>query len=214
VKRTRPGIVGGIIAGSLAALVAGRGLARGANEPDYVDLDLLRRARVIAVVGTAGNAPSTGLTAEAATTAEVLARRLAETRRVQVVRAERVAAAMEKMELKTPRDLFAREARIGLKIDIDKAASLARRSGADAALVPIWDTPPRGGQATGPAPLRLHVMLVLRGRKQIVWEDGALVKADAAAAAGSNAIAAAADQAAKTLAERFAMLWQQAGERG
>jgi hypothetical protein len=214
VNRTTPGITYGIIAGLSAALLAGRGLARGATEPDYVDLDLLSRARIIAVAGTATDAPSTGLAAEAATTAEVLARRLAETRRVQVVSAERVASAMAKMELKTVRDLFTRDPRIGLKLEVDKAASLARRSGADAALVPIWDTPPRSAQTAGPAPLRLHVLLVLRGRKQIVWEDGALVKADAAAAAGSEATAAAADQAAKTLAERFAMLWQQAGERG
>lgn len=195
-------------------LIAGRGLARGASEPDFVDLDLLSRARIIAVAGTAADVPSTGLAAQAATTAEVLARRLAETRRVHVVKADRVAAAMSKMELKTVRDLFTRDPRIGLKLDVDKAASLARRSGADAVLIPIWDTPPRSAQSTGPAPLRLHVILVLRGRKQIVWEDGALVKADTAAAAGSEATAAAADQAAKTLAERFAMLWQQAGESG
>jgi hypothetical protein len=202
------------MAGVSFVLIAGRGLARGANEPDFVDLDLLNRARIIAVVGAAAGVPSTGLAAQAATTAEVLARRLAETRRVQVVKADRVAAAMAKMELKSVRDLFTRDPRIGLKLDVDKAASLAHRSGADAALIPIWDTPPRSAQATGPAPLRLHVILVLRGRKQIVWEDGALVKAESAATAGSEATAAAADQAAKTLAERFAMLWQQAGESG
>jgi hypothetical protein len=195
------------------------GLARPASEPDYVDLDLLQRARIIAVAGSAdapGGPPSasvTGLAAEAATTADRLGRRLAETRRVHVVGSERVAGAMTKLQLKTPRDLFTREPKVGLKIDLDKAASLANRAGADAALVPIWDTPPRAESATGPSPLRLHVILILRGRKAIIWEDDALVSADLASAAGASAIAAAADEAAKTLAQRFALLWQKAGER-
>jgi hypothetical protein len=214
VKSTRRRIVCGLVAGLSMAAVVGRGLARAANEPEFVDLDLLRRARVIAVAGSAADAPSAGVAAEAAATAQVLARRMADTRRVHVVSADRVASAMAKMELQTPRDLFTREPRIGLKLDLEKAASLARRSGADAVLVPIWDTPPRASQATGAPPLRLHVLLVLRGRKQIIWEDGALVSPDVATAAGASATSAAADQAAKTLAERFAMLWQQAGERG
>jgi hypothetical protein len=220
VKSTQRRIVCGTVAVLSLVMVVGRGRARDAGEPDYVNLDLLRRARIIAVAGSAAETsappspPATGLAAEAAATAEALARRLAETRRVHVVGSRRVAEAMTKLQLKTPRDLFIREPQIGLKIDVGKAATLARRAGADAALVPIWDTPPRDAQATGTPPLRLHVVLIVRDRKQIVWEDGALVSADAASAPGGTAVAAAADQAAKTLAQRFALLWQQAGERG
>jgi hypothetical protein len=185
-----------------------------ADPPRYIDLDLLQRVQIVAVAGSA--AGSTGEAADEATeTARQFVRHLAEARRIRVVDAERVAAAMAKLELRTPRDLFKRGSGAGLKLDVGKASRLARGAGADSLLIPIWDSaPPSGKAAQGetPSTLRMHVMLVYRPRGQIIWEDSQLVGTPPEPGAGG--VAAVADRVAAPLVRRFVAQWRTAGERG
>jgi hypothetical protein len=195
--------------------VTGLGLADAADQPRHVELDLLRRVRVIAVAGSAEGAPTTGTANEAAETARQFARHLKETRRLHVVDGERVAAAMAKLQLRTPRDLFTREPGIGLRLDVERASRLASEAGADSLLVPIWDSVPAVKKAPGEtaAPsLRMRVMLVYRVRKQIIWEDTQLARTPLLPGVGG--LAATADGVAGPLIERFIGQWRIAGERG
>jgi len=195
-----------------AALLAAR-LGAAVDRPNYVDLDMLRRARVIAVAGAAAGA--TGADAEqASATARVLATRLEESRRVQTVSSERVARVMEKLAVRTPLDLFKRDARLGLRLDLARAAALAGRCDADALLVPVWDTPPADPVSPGAAPLRLHVMLVHQVRRQIIWEDAQVLPREAGASPAPAITAAAVETAAAPLLTRFIAAWRLAGDRG
>lgn len=194
----------------VAVLVAG--VATAEDRPNYVDLDLLRRARVIAVAGA--SAAATGADAErATTTARAIARALDGSRRVQTVSAGRVSRAMEKLELRTPMDLFKRDARSGPRLDLERAAALASRCGADAVLVALWDTPPaERSDARRPRP-RLHLILVHEVRRQVIWEDARFLARGKGAAAPTIS-AAEITATANPLVERFVAAWRLAGDRG
>jgi hypothetical protein len=120
---------------------------------------------------------------------------------------------MTKLKLGTPRDFFKREPRIGLKLDVDQAATLAYRCDADATLIPIWDTPPADPKAPGVSPLRLHVILVHRVRKLIIWEDVEVLPGTTATDQ-PEITAAMAEAAVGPLMDRFMAAWRLAGERG
>lgn len=199
-----------VATGIVALLAAGR--AGAVDRPGYVDLDLLRRARIVVVAGAAAGA--SGVVAEEAErTARALSRGLAGSRRVETVSVERASKAMAKLELRTARDLFKREPNRGLRLDTDRAAALADRCGADAVLVPIWDTPPVEPGTAGPALVRLHVMLVHQVRKQIIWEDAETLKKGPPLETEAVTTAAA-ESAARPLIDRFMTAWRLAGERG
>lgn len=190
-----------------AVLLAGRP-ATGA--PHFVDYDELRRVRVIAVVGSSvreGDAAR-----EANETARLLAQAFQGTNRVWTVRAERVSSVMEALQLSFPTDLLTRGPGNRLRVDAEKAASLTRRAGADSLLIPFWEATPTGPGSDGRARRRLHLLLFLAHRKEIVWEDAEASREGSPGDASSFSEATRAT--VRALVRRFLADWRLARDRG
>jgi hypothetical protein len=121
---------------------------------------------------------------------------------------------MERVQLRSPVDLLLRGPQGAVKLDMERAVTLARRAGADSLLVPYWEPATAGSESGRPVSRRLHVLLVLADRREIVWEDAEAVRRDESPPSGEALQEAQIRSAAGTLTRRFAADLRLAGERG